>query len=558
MLHFHGKANALTAVKKEQKKKKYLNMTILINLPFYFSKKLLKCHINLSRPFFSKTVCAVFKSTSNKKREQVKIQATCVKKTRQSAGLEYSSPITNKEFKPFFFTKLNPVLPSTLFCTKVNPRSASTFFPCVKRTRIFLAVRFFSSFFDKDDKQQKGHLLLKTEEIFEKKRGDWLTRKRIVFRLKKGHLWPSIKRGRISPCFSFNKKIAKKAKKINAHALNEGKKSTRRGGLSLGKKASTFATNNGIPIQNRYGHRVKVKTNRRLSFAVAGQGQHLLPPQRVIPMVQGAHAGGMSYIRLLPTLPEIGKQFEASASNLIQRPIDQLIAEYGHAPSSPKIKYQLFHPPMQQGRDFYLPTPQSRYFTAKHLEIPERALRDDSLLVLGEQARKKKLFLKFKQSAQLFTVGKKRLLTNKQLLLSKKIYYKKYNKIIRIPRQKKPIKIPMGAKIGKICIKGSYNNIILTLTDQSGDTKGWVSAGTAGFKNGRKSSHFASESAADRMAHRSIELGYAFAVVKMKGVGGCKKKAIRRLCKSNLQLLRMSDTFAIAHNGCRRARKPRK
>jgi ribosomal protein S11 len=40
----------------------------------------------------------------------------------------------------------------------------------------------------------------------------------------------------------------------------------------------------------------------------------------------------------------------------------------------------------------------------------------------------------------------------------------------------------MGAKIGKICIKGSYNNIILTLTDQRGDTKGWVSAGTAGFK----------------------------------------------------------------------------
>ena len=116
----------------------------------------------------------------------------------------------------------------------------------------------------------------------------------------------------------------------------------------------------------------------------------------------------------------------------------------------------------------------------------------------------------------------------------------------------------MGAKIGKICIKGSYNNIILTLTDQSGDTKGWVSAGTAGFKNGRKSSHFAAESAADRMAHRSIELGYAFAMVKMKGLGGGKKRAIRRLCKSNLQLLRMSDTLAIAHNGCRRARKPRK
>jgi small subunit ribosomal protein S11 len=518
-------------------------MTILIKLPFYFSKKLLKFHINLSRPFFSKTACAVFKSKSNQKIKQLRIkqasiintriheasvistrvQKNCVKNIGQSAGFEYSSPIASKELKPCFSIKLNPMVASTLFYMKVNPRCAFTFFPCVKRTRVFPVVHFFSSFFDKKEKQQSGHLSLKTEEIFEKRRRDWLTRRSMLFRYNKGYKWPCVERRRLFSCYFFNKKIAKKAKESNAHALNQVKKSRRTADLPPRKKAFTFATNNGIPIQNKYGHRVKVKTSRRLAFAAAGQGNHLLAPQCVIPMVQDICPGGISFTPILPTPPEIGKQFQpfVSISNLIQPAIDQLIAEYG-------------------------------------LEMAQRKLKNDSLAVLGAEARKKKLFLKSKESAQLFTIGKKRLLTSKQLRRSKKIYYKKYNKIIRIPRQKKPIKIPMGAKIGKICIKGSYNNIILTLTDQRGDTKGWVSAGTAGFKNGRKSSHFAAESAADRMAHRSIELGYAFAMVKMKGLGGGKRKAIRRLCKSNLQLLRMSDTFAIPHNGCRRARKPRK
>ena len=543
-------------------------MTILINLPFHLSKKVVKCHIYLSPPFFSKTVCAAYKSIGNQKRKQVKVQPfyvkktslreAWVKKTRQSADLEYGSSITNKQFNPFF-TKLNPMLPSTLPCTKVNPRSTSTFFPCVKGQGLFPVVRFFSSFFDKGKKPENGHFSSKTEEIFEKRRRNWATRKRIPFRPKKGHRRPSVEGGRIFPCFYFNNKIAKKAKEINAHVVNGGEKGRRREGLPLEKKAFTFATNNGIPIQGRYGHRVKVKTDRRLAFAVAEQGKHFLPPQRVIPMVEGAHAGGMSPIQPVPTFTkEMERQFKPSISNFIQHPIDQPMAKYWYAASLPKIKYQFINAPMQPGGDLYPPMPQSRYFPDQDLEMPQGGPRKEGLIALEEESRKKKLFLKLKESAQLFTLGKKRLLTSKQLVGSKKIYYKKYNKIVRIPRQKKPIKIPMGAKIGKICIKGSYNNIILTLTDQSGDTKGWVSAGTAGFKNGRKSSHFAAESAADRMAHRSIELGYAFAMVKMKGLGGGKKRAIRRLCKSNLQLLRMSDTLAIAHNGCRRARKPRK
>ena len=179
-------------------------------------------------------------------------------------------------------------------------------------------------------------------------------------------------------------------------------------------------------------------------------------------------------------------------------------------------------------------------------------------IIISRRDKRKRLFFRIKESAQLFTRGKKKVVTSQQLLFAKKSEYKKYRKKKRYPRQKIPIIIPRGAKIGKISIKGTYNNIILTLRDQEGNTKAWSSAGTAGFINGRKSSHFAAESAVDQLARRSIALGYTFARINMKGLGGGKRKAIRRFCKSNIQLLSVSDNVSIAYNGCRRARKPRK
>ena len=190
--------------------------------------------------------------------------------------------------------------------------------------------------------------------------------------------------------------------------------------------------------------------------------------------------------------------------------------------------------------------------------LQERGALQRKKLVTSKREKKKKLFFRIKESAQLFTAGKKRLVTSKQLIFARKTEYKKYKKKRRIPKQKTPIIIPIGAKIGKILIRGTYNNIILTLMDQEGNTKAWASAGTAGFKNGRKSSDFAAESAADRLADRSIALGYTFARVIIKGLGSGKMKAIRRLCKSNLKLLGVGSHFSIAYNGCRRARKPRK
>jgi len=190
--------------------------------------------------------------------------------------------------------------------------------------------------------------------------------------------------------------------------------------------------------------------------------------------------------------------------------------------------------------------------------LQERGALPRKKLVTSKQKKKKNSFFRIKKSASLFTAGKRRLVRIKQDIFDRKTEYKKYKKKRWKPKQKTPIIIPRGAKIGKILIRGSYNNIILTLMDQEGNTKAWASAGTAGFKNGRKSSDFAAESAADRLADRSIALGYTFARVTIKGLGSGKMKAIRRLCKSSLKLLGVGSSFSIAYNGCRRARKPRK
>ena len=170
---------------------------------------------------------------------------------------------------------------------------------------------------------------------------------------------------------------------------------------------------------------------------------------------------------------------------------------------------------------------------------------------------KRKLYRNIKRSKQLFTVGKKRIVTSRHLVRAKRVEYRKYKKRKRRPKNRIIFKMPPGGKKGLIALKGSYNNIILTLTDTDGKTKAWVSAGTAGFKNGQKSSHVAAEAAVERLVDKSIEIGYQFVKVKMKGMGGGKLKAIRRLCKSRLKLIGISDHFLIPHNGCRRARKPR-
>ena len=197
------------------------------------------------------------------------------------------------------------------------------------------------------------------------------------------------------------------------------------------------------------------------------------------------------------------------------------------------------------------------FFKFRKSGVRKQRFRKRFLFLTRKGRLKRKLYRNIKISKQLFSVGKKRIVTSRHLLRAKRVEYRKYKKRKRRPKKRIIFKMPPGGKKGLLTLKGSYNNIILTLTDTEGNTKAWVSAGTAGFKNGQKSSHFAAETAVDRLADKSIEIGYQFVKVKMKGMGGGKLKAIRRLCKCRLKVIGISDHFLIPHNGCRRARKPR-
>jgi small subunit ribosomal protein S11 len=110
---------------------------------------------------------------------------------------------------------------------------------------------------------------------------------------------------------------------------------------------------------------------------------------------------------------------------------------------------------------------------------------------------------------------------------------------------------------GIIHIQSSKNNTIITLTDLAGNTKFWVSAGTLGFKNSRKSTTYAAQAAAEEVADKSLQLGFFSVIVKIKGLGFGKESTIRALYKSRLIITKLVEQTPISHNGCRPPKKRR-
>ncbi|HJN15374.1 MAG TPA: 30S ribosomal protein S11 [Armatimonadota bacterium] len=106
-------------------------------------------------------------------------------------------------------------------------------------------------------------------------------------------------------------------------------------------------------------------------------------------------------------------------------------------------------------------------------------------------------------------------------------------------------------------IKSTFNNTIVTITDASGDTVAWASAGTAGFKGTRKSTPFAAQMAADSVAQRVKELGLRRVDVFVKGPGSGRETAIRALQAAGLEVGTIKDVTPIPHNGCRPPKRRR-
>jgi small subunit ribosomal protein S11 len=110
---------------------------------------------------------------------------------------------------------------------------------------------------------------------------------------------------------------------------------------------------------------------------------------------------------------------------------------------------------------------------------------------------------------------------------------------------------------GQAHIHATFNNTIITVTDPDGNTLGWSSSGTAGFKGSRKSTPYAAQQAARQAASRAREFGMREIDVFVKGPGPGREAAIRSLLSEGLRVTSISDVTPIPHNGCRPPKKRR-
>ncbi len=110
---------------------------------------------------------------------------------------------------------------------------------------------------------------------------------------------------------------------------------------------------------------------------------------------------------------------------------------------------------------------------------------------------------------------------------------------------------------GRAYIQATFNNTIVTLTDQQGNVLAWDSAGAANFKGSRKSTPYAAQVTAENAVRKAMEHGLRQVDVYVKGPGAGRESAIRSLAAAGLQVLSIADVTPIPHNGCRPPKRRR-
>ncbi len=130
---------------------------------------------------------------------------------------------------------------------------------------------------------------------------------------------------------------------------------------------------------------------------------------------------------------------------------------------------------------------------------------------------------------------------------------KKQRSSTRTTRKKKVI----VESNGQAHIKATFNNVMVTLTDQYGNTISWASSGKMGFKGSRKNTPYAAQVAASAAAKEAHDLGLRRVDVFVKGPGSARESAIRALSNSGLDIATIRDVTPIPHNGCRPPKRRR-
>ena len=124
-------------------------------------------------------------------------------------------------------------------------------------------------------------------------------------------------------------------------------------------------------------------------------------------------------------------------------------------------------------------------------------------------------------------------------------------------RQVRKKKIRRSYTKGIAHIHASFNNTIVTITDEQGNAIAWSSSGVLGFKGAKKSTPFAAQGAAEAAARAAAEQGIKTVDVSVKGPGAGRESAIRALETGGLKITSIVDSTPIPHNGCRPPKRPR-
>ena len=118
-------------------------------------------------------------------------------------------------------------------------------------------------------------------------------------------------------------------------------------------------------------------------------------------------------------------------------------------------------------------------------------------------------------------------------------------------------KVKKNIVSGVAHINSTFNNTIITITDNTGNTISWSSSGNKGFKGSRKSTPFAAQLAAEEAGKKAIEHGMKNIEVVVKGPGNGRESAIRALNSTGLNISIIKDITPIPHNGCRPSKRRR-
>lgn len=129
---------------------------------------------------------------------------------------------------------------------------------------------------------------------------------------------------------------------------------------------------------------------------------------------------------------------------------------------------------------------------------------------------------------------------------------------VRSTRRKGGVKkVKRSLSSGEVHIRATFNNTIVTITDKSGNTVAWGSAGSAGFKGSRKSTPFAARLAAEQALKAAVAMGLQEVDVYVKGPGPGRESALRAVQAMGLRITAITDVTPVPHNGCRPPKKRR-